>query len=89
MAAEAAIRLAYLIFVLDGRRRFAAHEVSVSRLIQTPDNSGAAMHVVLHEAPEGRVLRALADIAALPETRSRPMALPVISDRGVAGLGWA
>ena len=69
--------------------RFAAHEVSVSRLIQTPDNSGAAMHVVLHEAPEGRVLRALADIASLPETRSRPMALPVISDRGVAGLGWA
>ena len=69
--------------------RFAAHEVSVSRLIQAPIDSGAAMHVVLHEAPEGRVLRALEDIAALPETRSRPMALPVISDRGVAGLGWA
>ena len=69
--------------------RFAAHEVSVSRLIQTPIDSGAAMHVVLHEAPEGRVLRSLADIAELPETRSRPMALPVVSDRGVSGLGWS
>ena len=67
--------------------RLAAHEVSVSRFIQTPAPGGAGMHVVLHEAPEGQVQAALADIAALPFTRSRPTALPVISDRGVSGLG--
>jgi hypothetical protein len=44
---------------------------------------------VLHDAPEGKVLAALDAIAALPDTRSRPTALPVISDRGVAGLGWS
>ena len=69
--------------------RFAAHDVSISRFIQTPEDGGAGMHVVLHDAPEGKVLAALAAIAALPETRSAPTAFPVISDRGVAGLGWA
>jgi homoserine dehydrogenase len=69
--------------------RFAAHDVSISRFIQTPADHGAGMHVVLHDAPEGKVLAALDAIAALPDTRSRPTALPVISDRGVAGLGWS
>jgi homoserine dehydrogenase len=69
-------------------RRLATHEVSVARLIQTPVDGGAALHVVLHEAPEGSVKAALAEITALPETRGRPTVLPVISDRGVAGLGW-
>ncbi len=37
----------------------------------------------------GTIEAALAEIAALPETRAAPVALPVISDRGVAELGWA
>jgi homoserine dehydrogenase len=70
-------------------KRLAAHEVSVARLIQTPSAGGAALHIVLHEAPEGRVKAALAEIAQLPEAHARPSMLPVISDRGVVGLGWA
>jgi len=69
-------------------KRLAAHEVSVARLIQVPTDAGAALHVVLHEAPEGQVKAALAEIAALPEAHARPTVLPVVSDRGVAGLGW-
>ena len=64
--------------------RFAAHEVSVSRFIQTQDDGGAGMHVVLHEAPEGRVLAALDDLAAMDFTRSRPTLLPVIQAPGRA-----
>jgi homoserine dehydrogenase len=70
-------------------RRFAAHEVSVARLIQEPIEGGAGLHVVTHEAPEGAVGAALGEIAELPDARSRPSALPVVSDRGVPGLGWA
>jgi homoserine dehydrogenase len=70
-------------------RLLAAHELSVARLIQDPTPDGATLHVVLHEAPEGDVLAALEEIAALPESRGRPSALPVVSDRGVAGMGWA
>ena len=70
-------------------RQLAAHDVSVARLIQSQADGGALMHVVTHEAPEGRVAAALAEISALPEARGRASALPVISDRGVAELGWA
>jgi homoserine dehydrogenase len=70
-------------------RLLAAHELSVARLIQDPTPDGATLHVVLHEAPEGAVLAALDEIAALPESHGRPSALPVVSDRGVAGMGWA
>jgi homoserine dehydrogenase len=69
--------------------RLAAHEVSVARLIQSPTPSGAALHIVLHEAAEHRVTAALAEIAQLPEAHALPSVLPVVSDRGVAGLGWA
>ena len=69
--------------------RLAAHELSVARLIQDSDEAGAVLHVVLHEAAEGAVLAALADIADLAESRGEPTALPVVSDRGVAGMGWA
>src|SRR5829696_3889799 len=62
-------------------RLLAAHELSVARLIQDPTPEGATLHVVLHEAPEGDVLAALDEIAALPESRGRPSALPVVSDR--------
>jgi homoserine dehydrogenase len=66
----------------------AEHGVSVARLVQQPADDGAALHVVTHEAPTGEVEAALDEIAALPETRGRPAALRVISDRGVAELGW-
>ena len=69
--------------------RLAAHELSVARLIQDQVEAGAVLHVVLHEAPEGAVLAVLAEIAELEESRGRPSALPVVSDRGVAGMGWA
>jgi predicted amino acid-binding ACT domain protein len=70
-------------------RRLAVHEVSVARLVQSPIEGGASLHIVLHEAPEGAVNAALAEIVQLPETHARPSAFPVISDRGVAELGWA
>jgi homoserine dehydrogenase len=70
-------------------QRLSAHGVSVARLTQVPVGAGAALHVVLHEAPEREVEAALEEIAALPSIRSAPSLLPVISDRGVVELGWA
>jgi homoserine dehydrogenase len=68
--------------------RLAEHEVSVARLIQHQINGTAGLHIVSHEARWGSVVDALAEIAALPETHAHPTVLPVISDRGVPGLGW-
>jgi homoserine dehydrogenase len=65
-------------------RRLAAHDVSVARLIQVPVKGGAALDVVLHEAPQRAVDEALAEIVQLPEVHAPPSVLPVISDRGVA-----
>ena len=67
----------------------AAHGVSVARLTQVPTVTGAALHVVLHEAPQREVDAALAEIAQLASTHAPPSLLPVISDRGVVELGWA
>jgi hypothetical protein len=67
----------------------AEHDVSVARIVQHPNENGAAVHVVTHEAAAGALGAALAEIAELPESRERPMALPVVSDRGVQELGWA
>jgi homoserine dehydrogenase len=61
--------------------RLAAHGVSVARLVQHQTDEGATLHVVTHEAATGDVEAALADIERLPETRGRPSALPVISER--------
>jgi homoserine dehydrogenase len=69
--------------------RLAAHGVSVARLVQQQENGSATLHVVTHEAPGGALADALAEVAALPETKGPPGALPVVSDRGVPGLGWA
>jgi homoserine dehydrogenase len=69
--------------------RLAAHDVSVARLVQHQSDGSAVLHVVTHEAPAGRLEAALEEIAKLPEVRATPSALRVISDRGVAGLGWA
>ncbi len=71
-------------------QRFAAHDVSVARLVQyETESGGAALHIVLHECSAGGLEAALDEIAELRVTRQRPTALPVISDRGVPGLGWA
>ncbi|HEU4449501.1 MAG TPA: homoserine dehydrogenase [Gaiellaceae bacterium] len=69
--------------------RLAGHGVSIARLVQEQGNGSATLHVVTHEASEGDVLAALEEIGGLPETRDEPSALPVVSDRGVPGLGWA
>lgn len=68
--------------------RLAEHEVSVARLIQHQMNGSAGLHIVSHEARWGSIVDALAEIGALPETQRHPTVLPVISDRGVPGLGW-
>ena len=70
-------------------QRLAGQQVSIARLVQQPHAEGASLHIVLHEAPVGAIEAALAEIAALPETRQAPVAIPVISDRGVTELGWA
>ena len=69
--------------------RLAAHRVSIARLIQHQDNGSATLHVVTHEGAEGDLRSALREIESLPETTGPPSALPVISDRGVAELGWS
>jgi homoserine dehydrogenase len=69
--------------------RLAAHRVSIARLIQHQEGGSATLHVVTHEGAEGDLLSALQEIESLPETKAPPSALPVISDRGVPGLGWA
>ena len=69
--------------------RLAVHGVSVARLTQVPLGAGAALHIVLLEAPQREVEAAVAEIAELAAIHSRPSLLPVISDRGVVELGWA
>jgi homoserine dehydrogenase len=73
----------------DVAQRFAAHEVSVARLIQAPGEDGAVLHVVVHEASQSAVEGALAEIAQLPNVHAPPFLVPVVSDRGVVELGWA
>jgi homoserine dehydrogenase len=68
--------------------RLAAHDVSIARLVQQQGADRATLHVVTHEARVGDVETALREIAGLPETHSAPSSLPVISSRGVTGLGW-
>jgi homoserine dehydrogenase len=67
----------------------AAESVSVAQLVQQPGDGHAVLHVVTHEASAGHVAAALAAIRALPEARGEASAMPVISGRGVAELGWA
>ena len=67
----------------------ARHAISVARLVQHQDGSGATLHVVTHEAAAGALADALAELEALAEVRRRSRPIPVVSDRGVAELGWA
>jgi homoserine dehydrogenase len=69
--------------------RLAGHSVSIARLVQHQDGGRATLHVVTHEASAGAVEAALDEIAGLPETQSPPTAMPVISSRGVTGMGWS
>ena len=67
----------------------AEREVSVARLLQHQTGEGAALHVVTHEAPQGALEAALATISAMGDVQRTPLPFPVISHRGVSGLGWA
>jgi homoserine dehydrogenase len=73
----------------DVAQRFAAHDVSVARLIQAPAAQGAVLHVVVHEAAQSAVEGALAEITQLTNVHAPPFLVPVVSDRGVVELGWA
>jgi homoserine dehydrogenase len=64
-------------------RQFAVEGVSIARLEQQMLNGSAALDIVTHAAPAGRVDAALDAIAQLPEVRSRPEAMRVIAERGV------
>ena len=63
--------------------RFAEEGVSIAQLSQQVQNGSAALDVVTHTAPSGRVAAALDAIAALPEVHARPEALRVVTERGV------
>jgi len=63
--------------------RFADEGVSIARLAQHLLDGGAALDLVTHAAPAGRVDAALDAVAKLPEVRSRPEAMRVITERGV------
>jgi homoserine dehydrogenase len=66
----------------------ARHSISVARLVQHQDGSGATLHVVTHEASAGALSSALAELGDLPEVSRRSRPIPVVSDRGVTELGW-
>jgi homoserine dehydrogenase len=67
----------------------AERDVSIARLLQHPNGEGAALHVVTHEAREGSLKAALDAISGFDEVRRPPVPYPVVSERGVAELGWA
>ncbi len=69
--------------------KLAGHGVSIARLVQHQGDGRATLHVVTHEARAGAIEAALNEIAELPETQSPPSAMPVISSRGVTGMGWS
>ena len=47
-----------------------------------------ALAVVTHETAAGQVENALRAIRELPASLGSAIAMPVVSDRGVEGLGW-
>ena len=63
--------------------RLAEEGVSIAQLSQQVQNGSAALDIVTHTAPSGRLAAALDAIAALPEVHTRPEALRVVSERGV------
>ena len=67
----------------------AERDISIARLLQHQNGTGASLHVITHEARAGALDEALDAIAELPDVAHRPQPLPVISERGVVELGWA
>src|SRR4051794_38096506 len=67
----------------------AEREISIARLLQHQNGDGAALHVVTHEARVGALRRALEAVTELDDVHGCSTPRPVISDRGVAELGWA
>jgi homoserine dehydrogenase len=59
--------------------QMAEEGVSIARLSQTPSNGHAALDIVTHTAPAGRLDAALDAIGELDEVESRPEPLRVIS----------
>jgi homoserine dehydrogenase len=67
----------------------ARRDISIARLLQHQNGDGAALHVVTHEARIGALADALEAFAELGAVHNSSMPRPVISERGVAELGWA
>ncbi len=67
----------------------AEREISIARLLQHQNGDGAALHVVTHEARVGALRAALGAVTKLDDVHGCSTPRPVISDRGVAELGWA
>jgi homoserine dehydrogenase len=63
--------------------------VSIARLVQQPTGDAAVLHVVTHRARWQDLHEAATQLTALPESRGGVLVIPVVSDRGVAELGWA
>jgi len=61
---------------------FAEQNVSIAQFTQHLVNGSAALDLVTHEAPAGRVEAALESAGRLTEVRSPPEALLVITERG-------
>src|SRR5437763_396072 len=61
----------------------------VDRQHPLANGNGASLHVVTHEGRAGALDEALEALGNLPEVHRRSRPLPVISDRGIAELGWA
>jgi homoserine dehydrogenase len=61
---------------------FAEQNVSIAQFTQHLVNGSAALDLVTHEAPAGRVAAALDSAARLTEVRSPPEAFRVITERG-------
>ncbi|HEY6030983.1 MAG TPA: ACT domain-containing protein, partial [Gaiellaceae bacterium] len=59
--------------------QMAEEGVSIARLSQTPSNGHAAIDLVTHTAPAGRLDAALDAIGRLDEVESRPEPLRVIA----------
>ena len=67
----------------------AERDVSIARLVQQPIGDAAVLHVVTHRARWDDLHGAADRLTELAETRGPALVLPVVSDRGVAELGWA
>ena len=57
--------------------------MSIARLTQHLVDGAAALDVVTHTAPSGRLEAALDSIAALPEVHGAPTVLRVIVERAI------